>query len=207
MGLSQKIGLAGAAFGLVLAIVAGLVGGVPFVDILIRSLIASLVSGGIFLGAWTLAIRFLPELNPQSSISDDAHGTDDGPIDITVADDDSGSDQASDLRTMAAAGSRSTRSFEDEDIIEEVRDEPAVSTPVDDNGPGFSEEAFYSNIDQLPDIGGFSDSFGSSGDDDAPTVDTGISDTPVSGGGGSTKGGMDPKLMAQAISTALKKGS
>jgi len=149
--------------------------------------------------------------------------------------DDTG-DQASGLRAMvqneAAAGAylagedagQSFRNPEPADAGEVLENEGVAVDEVpdttrssaEDGGTakaGFSEDAFYSGIEHLPDIGGFSEHFGQTGETSEPVegesgpalIDTDNSEPAVRSSGGGKSSELDPELMAKAIRTALKR--
>lgn len=213
MALSHRIGLAGLVLGILIAVAGGVAGEIPPLQVLLRAVLSGLAGGFFFMLIWSIARRYLPELIQPTDQSSDTDAMSDGrgsTVDIVLQEDEAmGADQAQELRAMRnQAGYRDT-SDDEEDIIEEVADESVSPAQPLLASEGFSEDAFYSGIEQLPDIGGFTESFSPGGEDGgaAGMEDSGpmISPGESISSGSSSKGGMDPKLMAQAISTALKK--
>lgn len=213
MALPLRIGLAGLVLGILIAVAGGLAGEIPPLQILLRALLAGIFGSFLFLLIWSVAKKYLPELVQEADSTPEGDGfasNNGSTIDIVLQEDESmGADQAQELRAMRAQSGYRDNSEDDEELIEEVADDAVASTAPLLSQDGFSEDAFYSGIEQLPDIGGFTESFTPGGedgsstgtDDSGPMISPGES---ISSGSGS-KGGMDSKLMAQAISTALKK--
>lgn len=103
-------------------------------------------------------------------------------------------------------------------IIEEVHEERTASQKQGSvNAPNISDDDFYSGVENLPDISGFSESFddGSFSDDEeevpegetGPDSDMGSTLSDFNSGGTSNDVGSDddPKVIAQAIRTLMKK--
>lgn len=135
-------------------------------------------------------------------------------------------DQAQDLRDELSASQREFRESnepvgnlfagDENTIIEEVREDNSSSGQL---GPGSGEDSFGGGVDGLPDISGFADAFSEgdfSDEDDVPPGETspdslggpslsGFDSDASFGSESSKKSGEDPKILAQAIRTALKK--
>ncbi len=122
-------------------------------------------------------------------------------------------------QAMGDEDDESDNIFTKESSLSEVIEEVAENALESDSGGSstldtqeddqeFREDAFYAGVDNLPDIAGFETTFYSEGSDDSNTSEDDFmpnQSSPAKSSGGNT-GGMDPQLIAKAISTALKKG-
>jgi hypothetical protein len=218
MKAQQVMGLSGAVLGLLIAVIGGIANGIQFAYVLLRSLASAVLGGLLFMGIYTVAKRFLPDLVGTDAGGSIAETLEEGSssIDITLDEEDYIPDQAHELRAMRSQSRDLAEADENSsEMIEEVVEDSVVAPGVD-SFESFSEEAFYSGINELPDIGGFADNFAVSGGSGSGSTTAGnneadplFSDSTVDRDMASpakkSKSSIDPKMMAQAISTALKK--
>lgn len=208
---------------LVVGLLLGLIAGNTIGVVLLRALLTSaLVGGGVF-GIGLLVKKFLPELSsgtvPSSDLSEMAEPSESGrKVDIVVSDD-AEEDEAQSSQKMPRNTEDTGNMFAQESgleaIVEEVAEEGIDSGDVvaDDDG-GFDEDSFYAGVENLPDISGFETSFSRGIDEDAGDSEGDFDSGPSSSssrsssrsGSKGTADDMDPKIIARAISTALKKG-
>jgi len=201
----------GAAAAFMLSVLVGLISGVSFGTVLLRALFSGIVFGAGVYGARLLLARYVPELLNAGNVESAGAG-----VDISVGDDD---DEAELTAAAERAGESGGDGFDDS-LVEEVEEVPAAETrpqtkPAPDSG--IAEEAtgeLLDSNDELPELDGFSDTFSSSTPSDAegePSENShsgrnseGLDslDGSSSSGGGD---GSDPRVMADAIRTVLKR--
>lgn len=197
-----KFILWGGIVGCLFSALGGIVGGVPFLSLIIRAL----VGGGFFtllVGAilWVIE-RFLPELI-QPIEREKESGTQ---VDLVVPEHNPyGREKAEEITESLSQAS----GFDD--FVEEVEEIPkpltstnsgistGASVSTEENPSGNSGSA-PETLDELPDLGGFADAFegGASPESLTPGVHSPLEKEKVLDGG-------DPAVLAKAIQTLLKK--
>jgi len=207
--------VAGLAF-IIAALSAGL-GGVPFGQLLFRAILGAVIFGVLGSGVQLLIDRYLPELaSGREAVAEPRPG---GKVDIVVSDDEDAAeaipeyesppDQAEGLREQFGSYSEEDDSessgldsFEESlveearevslppsDSAEEERSEPETSVPADVDGE---------NLDKLPDVEGFADSFS----EDSGVESVTYSADPENSG---DEGHQDPATIAKALQTMMKR--
>jgi len=222
MNLQLGFGLAGAAVGLLVGIIGGLISAASFGIVIFRSLLSALIAGLVALLVYMVIKKFLPELLMDQVSETEEPSAPGSRLDINIQDSIDIPSQRSENDTNSQDFSEASYAEESSDfgddvpdfepasdqasgekkgIIEELKDQIPIQLQVD-NTPEkqFSEDAFYSGISHLPDIGNFSDQFAQADDSIDDVLPTGPSNS-----GGGKKSNMDPELIAQAIRTALTK--
>lgn len=189
-----KVVLWGGIGGFLFSVLLGIVGGVSFLILLIRAL----VGGGFFaflLGAsvWIIE-RFLPEL--FQPMEERVEG--DRQVDLVIPEHNPHLDAG---REESPEPLEESKGFED--FVEEVEEvsKPLASAELEEpKGASFVPSGNEEAIDDLPDLGGFADTFENAASSDV-----------FSEGARSAKGvekdldGGDPAVLAKAIQTLLKK--
>ena len=201
MKVNVRLIVAAAAGAFVIAALSAGLAGVPFGVVLGRAVLSALIFAALGVGVSLVISRFLPELEEEVGEESAEHG-----VDIVIDDDDSEAPEG-------MSGSDDSRpSDEEEGIVDELEES---SVPLDqseeinasDDGSENTDGAAKTDViedvdedtmDRLPDLGGFSSAF--EGDDGAAQVDN--SDWSEDSGAG---GGEDPKLIARALQTMLKR--
>ncbi len=206
-----------ALFALIVSLLSGIVSGVPFATIVIRALVSAVVFAGLGSAAQVAVSRFLPELEQVLEGSNvdaqetDAAGEARPAVDIVVddSDDESESEDVSDDGLLEVEDGDSTYGAELESDREPVGDaEPADDLVAEAEEVEADQEKEFpaaapdpadgidaSGLDQLPDVGGFSDAFeGSEG-----IASVGESEDKRN------SSDQDPALMARALQTILKR--
>lgn len=133
--MNWQVPAAGAALGFVFSLLGGLIGGVGFLDLVLRGFLGALIMGGLTGGLQFLLARFLPELFEAEGPAAEVRDEDSPQVDITVGEGD------------------------EEPAFEELAgDEPP--RPQKDPRPGPELPSFGSQVedmgDDLPDVGGLS---------------------------------------------------
>lgn len=210
MNLQLGFGIAGAGVGLLVGMIGGVLFLLPFGIIIVRSLLLAVLLGVVFFALHLVIKKFLPELLAvESDVLHDPAGP---RIDISIQDDDTreagdGVEYGDAERPSMGQVDFSARGFhgdEETAIMEELQDRiPTVIKTDGSPEAAFNEDAFYSGISHLPDIGNFSTQFSS--EDTAEVVDSGPPGLSGTASKSGASGNMDPALIAQAIRTALKK--
>ena len=206
-----------ALFALIVSLFSGIVTGVPFATVVVRALVSAVVFAGLGSVAQVAVSRFLPELEQvldgstvdrqQSDAAAEARPT----VDIVVddSDDESESEDVSDDGLLEIGDEGSTYDGE----LQSDREPAGDSDPADDlvaeaeeveadqnrelpaAAPDPADSIDVSGVDQLPDVGGYSDAF--EGSEGIASVDE------SEGSHGSNE--QDPALMARALQTILKR--
>ncbi len=196
MKVNVRLIVATAAGAFVIAALSAGLAGVPFAVVLGRAVLAALVFAALGLGVSLVISRYLPELEEAAGEESAEHG-----VDIVIDDDDA---EASEDTTGSEDEGRP--SDEDDGIVDELEES---STPLEqsegldssepDNAAKSDviEDVDDDTMDRLPDLGGFSSAF--EGDDGAVQVDS------TDSGHESDGGGEDPKVLARALQTMLKR--
>lgn len=200
----------------VLGLLLGILAGNSVLIVLGRALLSAALSAAGVYGISSLIKKVFPELMPDASPRSDLAdlGAAEGlaqNVDIVVSD-----EEGSQIDAEESSGGSNLfdqgRGLESivEEVVEESIDARAQTEYAAE--PEFNEESFYLGVENLPDIAGFESSFGSGLNHSTEEAgDSGELDEdipargPRSSGSGNNEG-MDPKLIARAISTALKKG-
>jgi hypothetical protein len=195
MVIHWKASAVAASAAAVLVILIAALAGVPIGTIIIRALVGAVVFGAGTAGAILLIDRYLPELTNQDE-TQDAQSETGKNVDILVEDE---AESDEDLRPPDA----------DEELIEEVEEEPAHHDDSEEQGePPTAEEDIEDiegqDLDKLPDLGGFAESFesersssGSSGAGSTSSMRSSSSDVDT--------GDHSAQEMAQALRTVLKR--
>ncbi len=201
MDLNLKVGAYSAVAAFVLSAIAGAVGGVPFGILLFRAVIGAVVFGAGAIGVDILVDNVLPELKETPDIPSDMGGN----VDIVVSDDDV-EDADSDAYRTDEAGhdgkGDEDENEEDDPLVQEVEELSADDAPSTGAAGELDADIVNDTIDDLPEIGGFAESF-RSGSDDSSGFD-GESGSAVSGGKESEAAG-DARVMAKALQTIMKR--
>ena len=206
-----------ALFALIVSLFSGIVTGVPFATVVVRALVSALVFAGLGSVAQVAVSRFLPELEQVLDGSNvdtqesEAAGEVRPAVDIVVddSDDESESEDESDDGLLEVGDEGSTYNGE----LQSDRETDGDAEPADDlvaeaeeveadqdrglpaAAPDPADSIDVSGVDQLPDVGGYSDAFEGS---------EGIASVGESEGNRSSSG-QDPALMARALQTILKR--
>lgn len=230
LNVSVNVRIAGiaASAAFVLSALVGIIFGVGFPTVLIRAVIGGIVFGAGSFAALSLLKRYVPDL---LTLSDDEGVA--GNVDISVGDDEASTQDYESARDSTSS-KRSHRGYFDESLVEEVEEVPAApasssettDSPVsDEHTPGAEssaegdEEQAAESGDALPDLQSFSGAFDSldempSGDSQASGTGSdsnesgeGLNSLGSGGAAAETGGNDDPKMMADAIRTVLKRES
>jgi len=197
-----------------LSALTGVVARVPFGALVLRALASALLLAAVAVGSFFLARRFLPELFEPGEgeaapvresarvdivVGEEADGDEDGVAGIEAVHRDSG-----------PGGVRPVEELEGEDLdgeAEELRVETLIpadaGAPPVTSGPARPPVSF-DDLDVLPDLDGFSDSFASpthGSEEEAAAMESAAAPRRSSG----PVDGMDPVAIAQAVRTILKK--
>lgn len=214
----------GAAAAFLLSALVGLISGVSFGTVLLRALLSGIVFGVGMYGARILLARYIPDLLNADATESTGPGVGaTGPnVDISVG------DEGDDTDFAAGATDDRERGIDgfDESLVEEVEEAPAVEAGRESEArresaerePGIVEDEdaeFLDRSDELPELEGFSGTFSGAAppeekdDGSAPQRRTSdsegldsLDDSRPPGEGGE---GNDPKVMAEAIRTVLKR--
>lgn len=197
-----------------LSALTGVVARVPFGALALRALASALLFAAVATGAFFLARRFLPELFESGEA--EATQVREGPrVDIVVGEESDG--EASDVeglepapRSARAGDFGEVEALEGEGLdgeAEELRVETLMpveaGAPPQPSGPARPPVSF-DDLDVLPDLDGFSDSFASpthGSEEEAAAMESAAAPRRSSG----SADGMDPVAIAQAVRTILKK--
>lgn len=190
----------GAAF--LLSVIVGALGGVAFGAILVRAFIAAILFAGGTAGGQIVIRRYLPELaSPATESAPDPEvgRTVDVVVDdeVDLAEGEEIEDSEEVIGEAEFADDEAQYAGDDSDEQVEELDEVSEDQPSDgDPAPEGelieeSEEVPKSGAANLPDLGSYEDSFVQS--------EGGFADAPE------TQSGDDPKIMAKAIRTILKR--
>jgi hypothetical protein len=203
---------------LVLSTLIGILFGVPFLTIVVRALLFGLLAGGFLYGGVKLIRAFVPDLLDKDAVPG---ATEKAGVDILVEDDE-------DAFPMAGEERRSSGESEAEPAVRAVTDAEDVDQELsreaealrgerlvhDDDAPERSKGDMrppdvFDDLDVLPDMTAFSDSFGDAHSEEEPSSDMpGVTGSyPEGSGSGSRSGssGVDPVEMAKAVRTILSK--
>lgn len=206
---------------------------VPFGVLLVRALLSGLAFGAFVYGAMALFQRFMPELLDGTPAREQDQSMLGSMVDIVVPGGEyelAGSERATDSANTGAAVSpeQGTKvGIATEELEREVGDLRTdgllTSDPADSELPAADAErpgvtaaprpsVGLDELDTLPDLEGFSDSFssapsgafgGSDGAEDGGSGPMGVSDTMPTAG--SPDSGQDPVVLAKAVQTLLRR--
>ena len=220
-----KIPLICAASALTLSFLLGLISGVRFSAVILRSLIISLISGGFVLGARILLEHFVPDLF-QSLAAQEPEKKETGknlnisidePVEMPVIDDEEMADLKSD---MVNAEPKAEHSIADDvkeenaaDVIEEdfesIKDDSqasATKTAVPNGTEKKQEKNTVKELEELPDLQDFiPEDEPEAADDQMDFTQRGTAAFDVSTDLAGS--GMDTNTMVNAIRTVLKRDS
>ncbi len=220
-----KIPLICALAALALSFLLGLISGVRFSTILLRSLIISLISGGFVLGAQILLDHFVPDLFQPVNVQEqekketgkNLNISIDEPVEMPFIDDEERADPESDMIEAEPAGENSisddTKELSDADLIDEdfesIKDDSQTSASknsVSNETEKKQEDNTVKELEELPDLQDFiPEDEPEQGDDQMDFTQRGTSafdvSTDLSGSG------MDTNTMVNAIRTVLKRDS
>jgi hypothetical protein len=183
---------------MVIALLAGIIGGVAFGTLLLRAVLGGIVFAAGAMAVQLLVRRFLPELMELSGGS--SPGDVGGRVDMVV-------DEDIDLLTpvdeptfgedqdQTEAEEVSEIGEDDEELVEEVS-EVGEGDDAESAIPPRVPDVDVSSVDKLPDLDGFVDSF-----QDEGTVEIVDED----GDGVAMPGGQDAQTIAKAIQTVMKR--
>ena len=210
-----KIPLICAIAALALSFLLGLISGVRFSTILLRSLIISLISGGFVLGAQILLDHFVPDLFQPVNVQEQEKKETGKNLNISI--DEERADPESDMIEAEPAGENSilddTKELSDEDLIDEdfesIRDDSQTSASknsVSNETEKKQENNTVKELEELPDLQDFiPEDEPEQGDDQMDFTQRGTSAFDVSTDLAGS--GMDTNTMVSAIRTVLKRDS
>lgn len=219
----MRTALIAAAAGFGISLLLGLIAGNPFGIILLRSLLSAAGLGGAVFGIGLIIRKFLPELVARSDTDPAAEGGGMGEI-INIVSDKDDDETAFYANQTREPGDQDNLFAEEaraslDEVVEEVTETNV--TALDDmysDPDSISGDEVGDNAGPLPDIAGFESSFGAAegtggsgevqeGGEYAPESGTSASPARSSSGSQSERlpNGMDPALIAKALSTALKR--
>ena len=220
-----RIPLICAIAALALSFLLGLISGVRFSTILLRSLIISLISGGFVLGAQILLDHFVPDLFQPVNVQEqekketgkNLNISIDEPVEMPFIDDEERADLESDMIEAEPVDENSisddTKELSDADLIDEdfesIKDDSQTSTSknsVSNETEKKQEDNTVKELEELPDLQDFiPEDEPEQGDDQMDFTQRGTSafdvSTDLSGSG------MDTNTMVNAIRTVLKRDS
>ena len=220
-----RIPLICAIAALALSFLLGLISGVRFSTILLRSLIISLISGGFVLGAQILLDHFVPELFQPVNVQEqekketgkNLNISIDEPVEMPFIDDEERADLESDMIEAEPVDENSisddTKELSDADLIDEdfesIKDDSQTSASknsVSNETEKKQEDNTVKELEELPDLQDFiPEDEPEQGDDQMDFTQRGTSafdvSTDLSGSG------MDTNTMVNAIRTVLKRDS
>lgn len=220
-----KIPLICALAALALSFLLGLISGVRFSTILLRSLIISLISGGFVLGAQILLDHFVPDLFQPVNVQEqekketgkNLNISIDEPVEMPFIDDEERADPESDMIEAEPVDENSisddTKELSDADLIDEdfesIKDDSQTSASknsVSNETEKKQEDNTVKELEELPDLQDFiPEDEPEQGDDQMDFTQRGTSafdvSTDLSGSG------MDTNTMVNAIRTVLKRDS
>lgn len=202
------VGVTGAA-AFFLALLTGVISGVSFGVVFIRSILSGALFAGAAAGIYILLQNMIPELFEFSDNSDE--GVEGSGIDIVVEGDDEehisySNDEPSEMGTLDVAADAA----DDVGVLESAEESGDGSEPMEGDGsPENSGVGLNFNMDELPEMDDFSDSFSGvadsisdeSGGKSAVAPSSPSSQTTVDVLGDE----QDPETIARAVQTVLKK--
>ena len=220
-----RIPLICAIAALALSFLLGLISGVRFSTILLRSLIISLISGGFVLGAQILLDHFVPDLFQPVNVQEqekketgkNLNISIDEPVEMPFIDDEERADLESDMIEAEPVDENSisddTKELSDADLIDEdfesIKDDSQTSASknsVSNETEKKQEKNTVKELEELPDLQDFiPEDEPEQGDDQMDFTQRGTSAFDVSTDLAGS--GMDTNTMVNAISTVLKRDS
>ena len=220
-----RIPLICAIAALALSFLLGLISGVRFSTILLRSLIISLISGGFVLGAQILLDHFVPDLFQPVNVQEqekketgkNLNISIDEPVEMPFIDDEERADLESDMIEAEPVDenliSDDTKELSDEDLIDEdfesIRGDSQTSASknsVSNETEKKQENNTVKELEELPDLQDFiPEDEPEQGDDQMDFTQRGTSAFDVSTDLAGS--GMDTNTMVSAIRTVLKRDS
>lgn len=217
MGFNIRMAVIFAAAAVLVALVSGFIGHVPFGYILIRSFIGGVIFAVIGFAAAALIARFLPEIlelpDEDGNSFDISVGSDEeddeirrsaySPHETDSGANDTDSDKKNDASVEIAGAKTDFSPGIDADLVEEVHeqrvDEESFSkgkTGGSESGDVSTDETESDMVDTLPDMDGMTDAF--------ITAESPIEDIIDEGGSGNgNTDAQQAKEIAQAIRTVL----
>jgi len=231
--LKFKIPIICAVAALALSFILGLISGVRFSSILIRSFIISLISGGFVLGAQILLEHFVPDLfqplvvqeTEKQKSGKNLNISIDEPIEVSYSDDEGMLNEGEPVSKydmlQETSGAEEDKDFDDFDLeqSEIIDDEPGSQSglsdkddvaPIDEDFPDVNtkkeEKEPVKELEELPDLQAFipEDELNQDNDQmDFTERGTGAFDVSTDIAGS----GMDTNTMVSAIRTVLKRDS
>ena len=210
---------------LALSFLLGLISGVRFSTILLRSLIISLISGGFVLGAQILLDHFVPDLFQPVNVQEqekketgkNLNISIDEPVEMPFIDDEERADPESDMIEAEPVEENSisddTKELSDADLIDEdfesIRGDSQTSASknsVSNETEKKQENNTVKELEELPDLQDFiPEDEPEQGDDQMDFTQKGTSAFDVSTDLAGS--GMDTNTMVNAIRTVLKRDS
>ena len=233
MKLKFKIPIICAVAALALSFILGLISGVRFSSILIRSFIISLISGGFVLGAQILLEHFVPDLfqplvvqeTEKQKSGKNLNISIDEPIEVSYSDDEGMLNEGEPISNYDMLQETSGAEDKDFDLeqSEIIDDEPGTQSglsdkddvPIDEDFPDVNTKAVNTKkeekepvkeLEELPDLQAFipEDELNQDNDQmDFTERGTGAFDVSTDIAGS----GMDTNTMVSAIRTVLKRDS
>jgi len=220
-----RIPLICAIAALALSFLLGLISGVRFSTILLRSLIISLISGGFVLGAQILLDHFVPDLFQPVNVQEqekketgkNLNISIDEPVEMPFIDDEERADLESDMIEAEPVDENSisddTKELSDADLIDEdfesIKDDSQTSASknsVSNETEKKQEDNTVKELEELPDLQDFiPEDEPEQGDDQMDFTQRGTSAFDVSTDLAGS--GMDTNTMVNAIRTVLKRDS
>ncbi len=220
-----RIPLICAIAALALSFLLGLISGVRFSTILLRSLIISLISGGFVLGAQILLDHFVPDLFQPVNVQEqekketgkNLNISIDEPVEMPFIDDEERADPESDMIEAEPVDENSisddTKELSDADLIDEdfesIKDDSQTSASknsVSNETEKKQEDNTVKELEELPDLQDFiPEDEPEQGDDQMDFTQRGTSAFDVSTDLAGS--GMDTNTMVNAIRTVLKRDS
>ncbi|MEM5948642.1 hypothetical protein WKV44_08810 [Spirochaetia bacterium 38H-sp] len=220
MRIKEALYVGGIASGF--SLVLGLFSGNPFLTVLIKAIVGGGGIAAIFVVAFFLMEKFLPEIVSDVSSDNEVSGAEDeslaSSVNIVVDDSVEEVKPTYDLNIEASQSNNDMSDFEDD--VSKMEDVPALQENLDGEDVSVSDElqtiaavrdvqdsVVDSDTSSLPDVDSLEDDFFSDNDSDDDNVEM-ESDTVVSYSAASpnkSSDSDDPELMAKAIRTLLKK--
>ncbi|MEW5814185.1 MAG: hypothetical protein AB1798_02155 [Spirochaetota bacterium] len=201
----------------VLSLLAGIIGGVSFGIILLRAIVGGLAFGLFGLGAGYIIRKFLPELFKTLPDEETTDGSESG-IEIILPDENphekiNTEEAAQEFAPGGQAIFSEDELSDSEELIEEVEERSSIIESRIDKEAEEAEEmepldsdsalAFSDKIDNLPEITAFESSFSSTGEVDS--LKSSGKSAPANDAIDVLGNQMDPKVVARAIQTIMKK--
>ena len=213
--INWKIPFGFAVFGTIVSLLAGIVGGIPFGVILLRSVVSLVVCGGLGLGVNLIVNKYLPEISSSSPIPADASGEEvdiviDEAISLAEVAGAEAGEEAESLQPMVSESVEEAQPLQGlEEDGEELQEEVLPFEEADAaEGSAFQQEsaglgtpavpgADFEDLDTLPDI----DQFSPTAQESAPATTGSKMNSQVE----EVVKDQDPETLARAVRTVMKK--